>query len=238
MNKDARARRYAIVSNRPWGAELAGRLRRRLGCEVALFTENSPPTLDALKEIDPDYVFFPHWSRKIAPELFESFECIIFHMTDLPFGRGGSPLQNLIVRGFENTVITALRCVEEFDAGPVYLKRPLNLNGSAEEIYLRASNVIEDMIQQIVMEQPEPQPQIGSPTYFQRRRPEESDLSAAQSLDQAYDLIRMLDAEGYPRAYLRVGGFRLEFSRASRRSGSLTADVRIEIDKDDQGNAS
>ncbi len=26
------------------------------------------------------------------------FECVCFHMTDVPYGRGGSPLQNLIIR--------------------------------------------------------------------------------------------------------------------------------------------
>ena len=56
-------------------------------------------------------------------------------MTDLPFGRGGSPLQNLITRGISKTKISALRCNEEIDAGPIYLKRPLSLHGSAEEIY-------------------------------------------------------------------------------------------------------
>ena len=29
-------------------------------------------------------------------------------MTDLPYGRGGSPLQNLIIRGFESTKISAI----------------------------------------------------------------------------------------------------------------------------------
>jgi len=35
----------------------------------------------------------------ILKEIFENYEIILFHMTDLPYGRGGSPLQNLIVRG-------------------------------------------------------------------------------------------------------------------------------------------
>jgi len=55
-------------------------------------------------------------------------------MTYMPYGRGGSPLQNLIVRGYRHTKLTALRMVEEFDAGPVYLKEDLCLEGNAEEI--------------------------------------------------------------------------------------------------------
>jgi methionyl-tRNA formyltransferase len=68
----------------------------------------------------PRYVFFAHWSWKIPRAVYEAHECVIFHMTDVPFGRGGSPLQNLISRGIYETKLSALRCVEEMDAGPVY----------------------------------------------------------------------------------------------------------------------
>jgi methionyl-tRNA formyltransferase len=38
----------------------------------------------------------------------------------------------------------------------------------------------------------------------------------------------MLDAEGYPRAFLEYGGFRLEFSRSALYDGRIVADVKIE----------
>ena len=144
-------------------------------------------------------------------------------MTDLPFGRGGSPLQNLIQRGYVETQISALRCVEEMDAGPVYLKRPLSLYGSAEEIFLRASGVIEEMIVAILREDPAPQPQEGESVVFRRRKPEESDLYRApvQTLTEFFDFIRMLDAEGYPRAFLEVHGHRIELSRVHLEKGKV-----------------
>ncbi len=51
---------------------------------------------------------------------FFNFNCVVFHMTDLPFGRGGSPLQNLISRGIYKTKISAIKVVKEIDAGPIY----------------------------------------------------------------------------------------------------------------------
>ena len=42
-----------------------------------------------------------------------------------------------------------------------------------------------------------------------------------------YDQIRMLDAEGYPHAFLEAHGMRLEFRRVSQRSDGLHADVKI-----------
>ena len=37
----------------------------------------------------------------------------------------------------------------------------------------------------------------------------------------------MLDAEGYPKAYLEIGGFRYEISRPALKSDEILADVRI-----------
>ena len=150
-------------------------------------------------------------------------------MTDLPYGRGGSPLQNLIARGISETKISALRCVEDMDAGPIYLKKPLSLYGSAEEIYLRAARVIEDMIVEILDKHPDPVPQEGKATIFKRRKPEQSNLAAVTALEEAFDLIRMLDADGYPPAFLEIGPFKLEFTRASRKTDQIVSDVRITL---------
>lgn len=54
--------------------------------------------LNKIKKMKPRYVF-SHWSWMIPKEIWSNFNCVVFHMTDLPYGRGGAPLQNLIVRG-------------------------------------------------------------------------------------------------------------------------------------------
>jgi methionyl-tRNA formyltransferase len=208
---------------------MAASLETRTGQAFELIGSAADLTFERLQAIGPRFVFFPHWSDRIDARIYEQFECVIFHMTDLPFGRGGSPLQNLISRGIYDTQMSALRCVEEIDAGPIYLKAPLNLHGSAEEIFVRAARVIEDLIVEIVRNQPEPVPQSGTPTLFKRRKPEESNLVTVQSLDELFDRIRMLDAEGYPHAFLEAGSFRLEFTRASRKAGSVQADVRVTL---------
>jgi len=163
----------------------------------------------------------------VPEEIIENFECVCFHMTDVPYGRGGSPLQNLVVRGHRETKLTALRMTAEFDAGPVYLKEPLSLEGSAEEIYLRAANMSALMIQRIIREEPKPLPQQGEVVNFKRRKPEESLIRNPASLQELYDFIRMLDADGYPHAFLDYAGFRLEFTRAGLYDGRIQADVRI-----------
>lgn len=74
-------------------------------------------------------------------------------MTDLPFGRGVSPLQNLIERGIENTKISAIKVDDGIDTGDIYFKESLNLNGTADEIFIRASEIIfKKMIPTIISE--------------------------------------------------------------------------------------
>jgi methionyl-tRNA formyltransferase len=119
----------------------------------------------------------------------------------------------------------------DVDAGPVYFKEDLSLNGSAEDIYLRANRLAAKMIMRMICEQPQAMPQSGEPVYFKRRKPEESRIPSKQSLDRLYDFIRMLDAEGYPHAFLEYAGFRYEFSRAKFKNGQLTATVTIKLNE-------
>ncbi len=207
--------------------QMIERLRARKVADIRAVTARDELTVAAMAEFSPDYIFFPHWSWKIPAEIYENHPAVIFHMTDLPYGRGGSPLQNLIRRGHAETMLSAIRCVGELDAGPVYLKQPLSLLGTAEEIFLRSAELMEPMIAEIIERRPEPVPQEGEPVVFRRFGKEDGTLERANTLEQAFDFIRMLDAEGYPPALLEVGPYRLEFSRAALKPGAIVADVRI-----------
>jgi len=220
---------YVLATSRDWNESLAKQLEEKTGHFFHLITQSEELTSERLHAISPRYVFFPHWSHIIPSEIHEVFECVIFHMTDLPYGRGGSPLQNLIQRGHKETKISALRCVNELDAGPIYLKRPLSLEGSASEIFHRAANIIEVMIEEIVDQEPAPRPQKGQPTVFRRRTPEQSNLLEANlvTLRDFFDFIRMLDAPTYPLAFIEHEGFLLEFSHAQSLNTAIEARVTI-----------
>ena len=152
-----------IVSEKSWNKELVSYLQSTMPqYAFYLISQKEDFTVERIGSISPVKIFIPHWSYIIPSAIFERYECIVFHMTDLPYGRGGSPLQNLIVRGLTATKLSALRVEVGLDTGPVYLK------------------------------------------------------------------IRMLDADGYPHAYIEKGEFRYEFTRASiKADGSIVADVKI-----------
>lgn len=212
--------KYAVASNR---------FLERLSGEAA-HAISHPESLTADRLIGSRYVFFPFWSHKVPKEITDKYECVCFHMTDVPYGRGGSPLQNLILRGHTETVISALRMTDEMDAGPVYMKRPLSLEGSAQEIYERAAGIIAGMMREIAETEPAPVPQDGEVVEFKRRTPEDSELNDTfdHTPGEFYDFIRMLDAEGYPKAFLRTdSGLRIEFSDARMEDGKVIAKAVI-----------
>ncbi len=218
---------YLVAGNRPWSRRAFDEVIAAYPGRWAFISERDALSPTAVRASDPRYVFLLHWSWMVPEDLVEEYECVGFHMTDLPYGRGGSPLQNLILRGKEKTKLTAFRMTKELDAGPVYMKRDLSLDGTAEEIYLRTSFLASEMIGQIIKEEPEPSPQKGSAVSFQRRRPEQSKVPDLASLRRLYDFIRMLDAEGYPKAFVEQGGFRYELSDATLGEEGLEAVVTV-----------
>lgn len=204
---------------------------------IKIISEKEQLNYKFLSENKVDYIFFPHWSFLIPEEIFSNFECIVFHMTDLPFGRGGSPLQNLIVRGIEETQISAIKVTQQLDAGPIYLKTNLSLHGTAEEILIRASTIIfNEMIPKILDGKIIPAEQSGDIVLFKRRSEKESEIEPNIPLEKIYDYIRMLDAEGYPNAFIKYGDYKLTFKNAILKDGKLFADVRMERDSDNEEN--
>jgi methionyl-tRNA formyltransferase len=218
---------YLVATTKPWNLDQYAQFVSGAGGEWHLITDPAALTLALIEQIKPRYVFFPHWSWKVPLDVLSAAECVLFHMTDLPFGRGGSPLQNLIASGVTQTMVSAVRMTDEIDAGPIYLKRPLALEGAAEDIFRRLSAIVFEMIGEIVASQPQPVAQTGIPTCFKRRSPEQSALPDAASAREVYDHIRMLDAETYPRAFLDLGRWRLEFSDAELACDAVTAKVVI-----------
>jgi methionyl-tRNA formyltransferase len=218
---------FVLAANRPWSLEAFARHRAALPGTWRLATAPADLAAACAATPKPRMVFLPHWSWKIPETIIEHQNCVIFHMTDLPYGRGGSPLQHLILRGHRKTVLTALRASAGLDEGPVYLKRPLSLAGSAQEIFERASEIIMTMIATILRERPTPVPQSGEATRFARRRPEESVLPQTGEAGAIHDFIRMLDADGYPHAFVEHGALRIELRDAQCADGAVTATARI-----------
>ncbi|NQY62767.1 MAG: methionyl-tRNA formyltransferase [Alteromonadaceae bacterium] len=218
---------YIVATIHPWNIAEFKQYSQALTGNWHLVTNKDDLTFEYVKNINPEYIFFPHWSWLVPAAIFQNYCCVCFHMTDVPFGRGGSPLQNLLVRGIKKTKVSALQMTEQLDAGPVYLKHPMNLTGSAEDIFKNLAKITSSLIIEICDKTPEPLPQSGEVVHFSRRTPQQSEIPENLSTEQLYDFIRMLDAPSYPKAFIEKKGQRLEFSNAKLKNNQLSATVNF-----------
>lgn len=159
---------YAACVGAEWGHEVVARVDD-LGTVI---TRCDPKQLaKALSKAGPfRYVFFLNWSWLVPKEVLDAYECVNFHATALPFGRGGGPIENMIKLGMTETAMTAHRMVEEIDAGPIYARHGalISLEGTKDDILARFVEPVSGMVQWIIDNEPETYPQLGDVVKFKR----------------------------------------------------------------------
>jgi len=162
--------RYLVAGMQPWtidALEAAGRPYEMWDYATTL------PSLLAGLCFRPRYVFVLHWSAYLPAEVYARVETINLHATRLPYGRGGNPLENLILRGHTETVITAHRMTADLDAGPIYgVSDPVSLAGTKAEILARFAAPCAALMRTIIDKAPTPTPQVGDVVRFARLSPE------------------------------------------------------------------
>ena len=185
-------------------------------------------TINYLKRKKPEIIFFPDWSWIIPNEIISNYKCICFHESNLPKFRGGSPIQNQIIRGITKTKTTAFIMNEKIDAGDIILQKNLSLEGSIQEIFSRMSENDYSLILKIINGKYKRRKQSGKPTTYSRRKPKESELkNLNHSTNYLYNFIRMLE-DPYPNAFIRIGKQKLIFKKAIYNNKKLSLEVKIE----------
>ena len=122
-----------------------------------------------LKQFSPDFIFFPHWNWIVSEKIHKKYRCIVFHTAPLPFGKGGSPIQNLILKGFSEAPVCALKMTNKLDSGPIYAKENISLDGSLKNIFKRINKVVNHFIEEFIIHLPKPKQQIsGTKVLFKR----------------------------------------------------------------------
>ncbi len=195
--------------------------------EILPVRDTDELTVEMLREFDPDLVFFPHWNWVVSEEIFNCYRCIVFHTAPLPFGRGGSPIQNLILNGHSSTPVCAIEMKQKVDSGAIYLKEEISLAGPLWQIFERLNRAVNNLIITLTENLLEPVPQEGNVVEFKRLSIEDNELLPLLTLDEIYDRIRMVDAPSYPSAFINFGDHVIEFSDVTRDDDAIVGKMRI-----------
>jgi methionyl-tRNA formyltransferase len=163
-------------------------------------------------------VFCPDWSWIIPEDMLRQHQFIGFHAAPLPAYRGGSPIQHQILDGVRRTRLTAFKMTSELDAGDILLQREMSLQGTLRDIWKRIAKLVGPMCLDILERRYQTTPQAATlEPVLKRRKPEESRIPEGLPTAKLLDFVRMLDMDGYPRAFVEKDGERYEFS--VKRSG-------------------
>jgi methionyl-tRNA formyltransferase len=135
---------------------------------------------------------------------------LVVHESDLPKGRGFAPMAWQILDGARSIPVCLLEASSgEPDAGDIWIRDRIELSGHEmlpEWRRLQGEKTVE-LCLRFVQEYQSlvPTKQTGEPTWFKRRRPEDSELDPHKSLIEQFNLLRVVDNERYP-AFFQVAG--------------------------------
>lgn len=135
---------------------------------------------------------------------------IVVHASDLPQGKGFSPLQWQILEGRHEIVITLFEVVEKVDSGPYYYKSKIAFDGNElyDELRSKLGCKIVDMCLNFVRDcnTTESIPQRGEETFYPRRKDTDDEIDVNQSIAQLFNHFRIADNEKHP-LYFRYKGY-------------------------------
>jgi len=217
---------YIFCAYRAWAMDLYKLLSKRYK-SIILLSNPKKLTLNYVKKINPEYIFFPDWSWIVPQVIIENYKCICFHESDLPKFRGGSPIQNQIIRGIKKTKTSAFFMNNKIDSGNILLKKHLSLEGTLAEIFQRMIKNDYEMIVSIIKGNYKMRKQEGHATYYKRRKPKESELNLNKSKEYVYNFIRML-SDPYPNAFIKIGKRKILFKSAKLQNNRLYVEGEIE----------
>jgi len=219
-----------IVTIKKWNLSNYEKFKQKHQNHLSLYLISKKEKLnkDILFKINPDFIFFVHWSTKVSDQIINNFNCYNFHMTDLPFGRGGSPLQNLLLRDIESTKISLIKMNNKLDQGDIVYKEKFNLKGSAKEIYsslsIRSFKIIEKILKKKKLKFLK---QKGFIKNFKRIKNNSIVIKENLELRNIYNQIRMRDAETYEQTFIKIGKFKIYLKDAKIKSKIVSGKFEI-----------
>jgi len=84
--------------------------------------------------VEWDVVILLGWSWKVPADVVNNRLVIGMHPSDLPHYAGGSPIQNQILDGVEQTYATLFKLDEKFDEGQIIDKEMIDLRGHLHDV--------------------------------------------------------------------------------------------------------
>ena len=137
---------------------------------------------------------------------------LVVHESDLPKGRGWSPITWQIIENKNELICSLFEAKpDKVDSGMIYLTEKINFKGNelVNEIRRKQGQTTIKLCKNFIFDYPrilkKNKIQSGSPTYYKRRFPKDSELDIKKSIEENFNLLRVVDNKKYPAYFDYLG---------------------------------
>lgn len=147
--------------------------------------------------------FYLSCLKLTPPEILgRNHQNIVVHASPLPAGRGFSPVVWQVLEGKNRIPISMILAADDADSGDILLRDELTLDGTELNGEIRKA-LGEKIVGMCLayLDAPVPTagtPQQGEPSWYSRRRPQDSRLDPERTIAEQFDLLRVVDNDRYP----------------------------------------
>jgi len=133
---------------------------------------------------------------------------LVVHESDLPRGKGWSPLTWQILQGKNKITVTLFEAADKVDAGDIHATRTIEFDGTelVDELRAKQWDATEALISGFLKDPDmKPRPQSGEEGFYERRSAKDSELGTSKTLAELFDVLRVVDNERYPAFFTHKG---------------------------------
>jgi len=163
-----------------------------------------------------DFCFYLSFSQIVPKNVLSLFgNNLVVHESDLPQGKGWSPVTWQILEGKNKLPVTLIEAAEKVDSGAIYAQECIQFEGHelVTEIRRKQASATINLCKRFVDDYPgiidDQKCQVGTESFYPRRKPSDSVLDVDASLKNQFNLLRTVDNSSYP-AFFEYLGCRYE----------------------------
>ncbi len=157
-----------------------------------------------------DLCFYLSYGKIVGKEVRDKYRNnLVVHESNLPKGKGWSPLTWQILEGKSLIPITLIEADDRVDSGPIYAQVSIEFMGHelVDELRGKQADATVELCRAFVNEYPaiaeRSRQQEGGETFYSRRRPVDSRLDTNKPILELFNLLRIVDNKKYP-AYFEM----------------------------------
>ena len=165
---------------------------------------------DPAKVRDHDIVFILGYTKILKADFLEANRLpLVIHESDLPQGKGFSPVQWQILEGKNEIPVCLIHATDDVDAGDILERALIRLQGHElfADIRRKQAETTLLLMERVLKKYPHITitPQKGSTSAYRRRTRKDDRLDAHKTIAEQFNALRIADNERYP-AYFEHDG--------------------------------